>query len=47
MINIIFDKFKKIYKSNMRTKWDDKSWQKDFINMKSHSPSVANSEWEM
>ena len=23
------------------TKWDDKSWQKDFLNMKSHSPSGA------
>ena len=23
------------------TKWDDKSWQKDFLNMKSHSPSDA------
>ena len=23
----------------MSTKWDDKSWQKDFLNMKSHSPS--------
>ena len=21
------------------TKWDDKSWQKDFLNMKSHSPA--------
>ena len=25
----------------MRTKWDDKSWQKDFLNMKSHSPADA------
>ena len=25
----------------MSTKWDDKSWQKDFLNMKSHSPSDA------
>ena len=25
----------------MNTKWDDKSWQKDFLNMKSHSPSDA------
>ena len=23
------------------TKWADKSWQKDFLNMKSHSPSDA------
>ena len=23
------------------TKWKDKSWQKDFLNMKSHSPSDA------
>ena len=22
----------------MSTKWNDKSWQKDFLNMKSHSP---------
>ena len=26
---------------SMSTKWDDKSWQKDFLNMKSHSPSDA------
>ena len=25
----------------MRAKWDDKSWQKDFLNIKSHSPSKA------
>ena len=25
----------------MSTKWDDKSWQKDFLNMKSDSPSDA------
>ena len=25
----------------MRIKWDEKSWQKDFLNMKSHSPSDA------
>ena len=25
----------------MSTKWDDKSWQKDFLKMKSHSPSDA------
>ncbi|ABM70633.1 hypothetical protein [Prochlorococcus marinus] len=25
----------------MRTKWDDKSWKKDFLNMKSLSPSDA------
>ena len=23
------------------TKWDDNSWQKDFLNMKFHSPSDA------
>ena len=23
------------------TPWNDKSWQKDFLNMKSHSPSDA------
>ena len=23
------------------TKWNDKSWQKEFLNMKSHSPSDA------
>ena len=25
----------------MTDKWNDKSWQKDFLNMKSHSPSDA------
>ena len=25
----------------MSTKWDDKSWQKEFLNMKSHSPADA------
>ena len=25
----------------MVTQWDDKSWQKDFLNMKSHSPADA------
>ena len=25
----------------MSTQWDDTSWQKDFLNMKSHSPSDA------
>ncbi len=25
----------------MNNKWNDKSWQKDFLNMKSHSPSDA------
>ena len=25
----------------MTNKWSDKSWQKDFLNMKSHSPSDA------
>ena len=25
----------------MGTQWNDKSWQKDFLNMKSHSPADA------
>ena len=25
----------------MTNKWNDKSWQRDFVNMKSHSPSDA------
>ncbi len=25
----------------MTDEWNDKSWQKDFLNMKSHSPSDA------
>ena len=25
----------------MTNKWNDKSWQKDFLSMKSHSPSDA------
>ena len=25
----------------MTNKWDDKTWQKDFLNMKSHSPADA------
>jgi hypothetical protein len=25
----------------MTNKWNDKSWQKDFLNMKSHAPSDA------
>ena len=25
----------------MSNKWNNKSWQKDFLNMKSHSPSDA------
>ena len=25
----------------MTTKWDDKSWQEEFLNMKSHSPADA------
>ena len=25
----------------MGTKWDDKYWEKDFLNMKSHSPADA------
>ena len=24
---------------NNGNKWDDKSWQKDFLNMQSHSPA--------
>ena len=32
---------KKVFRESMRTKWDDNSWQKDFLNMKSHSPSDA------
>ena len=27
--------------NGMKNKWDEKSWQKDFLNMKSHSPSDA------
>ncbi|MCQ9203022.1 MAG: hypothetical protein JJ845_000845 [Prochlorococcus marinus CUG1436] len=26
----------------MINKWNDKSWQKDFLNMKSHSPADVN-----
>ena len=25
----------------MNNKWNDKSWQKDFLNIKSHSPADA------
>ena len=25
----------------MTNKWNDKTWQKDFLNMKSHTPSDA------
>ena len=25
----------------MNNRWDDKSWQRDFLNMKSHSPADA------
>ena len=25
----------------MNAKWDDKTWQNDFLNMKSHSPADA------
>ena len=25
----------------MSTKWDDNTWQKEFMNMKSHSPADA------
>ena len=28
-------------KSSNMTQWNDKSWQKEFLNMKSHSPSDA------
>ena len=28
-------------KNNEMTKWNDQAWQKDFLNMKSHSPSDA------
>ena len=39
---MFIDKIFKIRrKSNGMTKWDDNSWQKDFLNMKSHSPSDA------
>ena len=31
----------KVYSESMSTKWNNKSWQKDFLNMKSHSPSDA------
>ena len=41
MIKISLSEFKKYVGKNMSTKWDDKSWQKDFLNMKSHSPSDA------
>ena len=27
--------------SNIGAQWDNKSWQKDFLNMKSHSPADA------
>ena len=29
----------------MTNKWNDKSWQKDFLNMKSHSPADAKLLW--
>ena len=32
---------KKRERHESMTKWNDKSWQKDFLNMKSHSPSDA------
>tara|TARA_B100000886_G_scaffold246783_1_gene173653 strand:- start:1765 stop:1986 length:222 start_codon:yes stop_codon:yes gene_type:complete len=38
MIKISLDEFK-VSRQNMSTKRDDKSWQKDFLNIKSHSPS--------
>ena len=39
---MFIDKIFKIRrKSKGMTKWDDNSWQKDFLNMKSHSPSDA------
>ena len=30
----------------MSTKWDDTSWQKEFLNMKSHSPSDETAQVE-
>ena len=41
MIKITLDEFKKVYREIMSTKWDEKSWQKEFLNMKSHSLSDA------
>ena len=38
---MFIDKIFKIIKTNVMTKWEDNSWQKDFLNMKSHSPSDA------
>ena len=35
-----FGRVQKVWRESM-TKWDDKSWQKEFLNMKSHSPSDA------
>ena len=40
MIKITLDDFKK-YRESMSAKWAEKSWQKDFLNMKSHSLSDA------
>ena len=34
-------KIKKIERHEPMTKWNDKSWQKDFLNIKSHSLSDA------
>ncbi len=31
----------------MTNKWNDKSWQKDFLNMNSHSPAYAKLLMEM
>ena len=31
----------KAWSESMSTKWDDTSWQREFLNMKSHSPSDA------
>jgi hypothetical protein len=35
------DNFKKVWSKTLSTKWDDTSWQKEFLNMKAHSPSDA------
>ena len=31
----------KVWSESMSTKWDYTSWQKEFLNMKAHSPSDA------
>ena len=46
-INPQLPNFRKIYfyskkrEGSSMTKWEETSWQKDFLNMKSHSPSDA------